>query len=71
VTTSLEIPRLTAQDRCDACGAQAYVRVELATGQLLFCAHHARRHADALARVAVAIHDETDRLEEDVRTPEA
>ncbi|NLI17252.1 MAG: hypothetical protein GX427_00355 [Actinomycetales bacterium] len=71
MTTSLEIPRLTAQDRCDACGAQAYVRVELATGQLLFCAHHARRHADALARVAVAIHDETDRLEEDVRTPEA
>lgn len=65
VTTSLEIPRLTAQDRCDACGAQAYVRVELASGELLFCAHHARKHADALARVALSIQDETARLDEE------
>jgi len=26
---------------------------------LLFCAHHYRQHAPALARVAVAIHNET------------
>ena len=31
---------LTAADRCDECGAQAYIRVELATGELLFCGHH-------------------------------
>ncbi|WP_448074104.1 DUF7455 domain-containing protein [Georgenia yuyongxinii] len=58
-------PELTAQDRCDACGAQAYVRVQLEAGELLFCAHHARKHADALAGVATHIHDETDRLHED------
>ena len=31
---------LTAFDRCDSCGAQAYIRVTLASGDLLFCAHH-------------------------------
>ena len=54
---------LTALDLCDRCGAQAYVRVVLpGAGELLFCAHHRRQHADALARVAVEIQDETDRL---------
>ena len=54
---------LTAADRCDRCGAQAYVLVRLASGgQLLFCAHHAREHADALAEVAADIVDESDRL---------
>ena len=57
------IKPLTALDLCDRCGAQAYVRVVLpASGELLFCAHHSRQHADALARVAVEIQDETDRL---------
>lgn len=56
---------LTALDVCDRCGAQAYVRVLLANGgELLFCAHHGRKHADALARVAVDIQDETNRLSE-------
>jgi hypothetical protein len=56
-------PPLSAVDRCDRCGAQAYVRVELTSGgELLFCAHHARTHLDALQQVAAAIHDETDRL---------
>ncbi|SNU00797.1 hypothetical protein SAMN06298212_10410 [Ruaniaceae bacterium KH17] len=63
MTTTLE-PQLTAQDRCDACGAQAYVRVQLESGSLLFCAHHARRHADRLAEVAIDVHDETSRLRE-------
>ncbi|MBW3086123.1 hypothetical protein KEM60_02334 [Austwickia sp. TVS 96-490-7B] len=54
---------LTAADRCDRCGAQAYVRARLASGgELLFCAHHARQHLPALSDVAVAIDDETDRL---------
>ena len=54
---------LTATDLCDRCGAQAYVRVVLpGAGELLFCAHHSRQHADALARVAVEIQDETARL---------
>jgi hypothetical protein len=54
---------LNATDLCDRCGAQAYVRVVLpGSGELLFCAHHNRQHADALAKIAVEIQDETDRL---------
>ena len=56
---------LTAHDRCDRCGAQAYVRVALPAGELLFCAHHARHHAEAFADVAVHVQDETDRLLEE------
>ena len=55
---------LTAMDRCDRCGAQAYVRVLLPSRlELLFCAHHNRRHARALAEIAVEIQDETRRLD--------
>lgn len=52
---------LTAQDRCDAnCSAQAYVRVTLAEGVLLFCGHHYRRHEPALAqRPGVKVEDFT------------
>lgn len=32
--------RLTAIDRCDACGAQAYVLAIGLSGELMFCAHH-------------------------------
>lgn len=54
---------LTAADRCDRCGAQAYLRVTLASGgELLFCAHHARAHSDKLQQVALKITDETNRL---------
>ena len=68
MTTTTSGP-LTAADRCDRCGAQAYVRVVLATGELLFCAHHARRHTDAFSGVAVHVHDETDRLAEEHGAP--
>ena len=54
---------LTAMDRCDRCGAQAYVRVLLPSRlELLFCAHHNRQYAPALAKIAVEIRDETERL---------
>ncbi len=54
---------LKANDLCDRCGAPAYVRVILpGSAELLFCAHHNRQHAPALAKVAVEIHDETARL---------
>ena len=32
--------QLTANDRCDRCGSQAYVKIVGSTGELLFCAHH-------------------------------
>ena len=54
---------LTAADRCDRCGAQAYLRVELqAGGELLFCAHHAREHGDKLREIAANVQDETHKL---------
>ena len=54
---------LTAADRCDRCGARAYVRVLLPNLlELLFCAHHNRQYASALTRIAVEIHDETGQL---------
>ena len=68
MTADQVTPELTAADRCDACGAQAYVRVLLSAGELLFCAHHARKHADALGEVATHIQDESDRLLADNRT---
>ncbi|KQY64071.1 MULTISPECIES: hypothetical protein [unclassified Nocardioides] len=56
---------LTALDRCDRCGAQAYLRVELSSGlELLFCAHHAREHSEKLREVAVNVIDETHKLED-------
>ena len=55
--------QLTAVDRCDRCGAQAYVRVLLPGRlELLFCAHHNRQYSSALANIAVEIQDETMRL---------
>jgi hypothetical protein len=64
VTTAVApSPQFTALDRCDRCGAQAYVRVELTSGgELLFCAHHAREHAEKLQAVAAAIHDGSGQL---------
>jgi hypothetical protein len=54
---------LAAVDRCDRCGARAYVRVLLPSRRdLLFCVHHHREHAGALAEIAVEIQDETRRL---------
>jgi hypothetical protein len=63
VTTALA-PSMTAADRCDRCGAQAYVRARLhAGGELLFCAHHGREHLPKL-REHADIQDESARLTE-------
>ena len=62
VTTALA-PTLTAADRCDRCGAQAYVRARLTSGgELLFCGHHGREHLPKLQHLATQIEDETNRL---------
>lgn len=72
MTPEQATPTLTSNDRCDACGAQAYVRVELASGgELHFCAHHARKHGAALQDVASHIHDETERLHADAAKSDA
>ena len=54
---------LNALDRCDRCGAQAYLRAVMSNGfELLFCAHHAKKYQDGLASAAARIDDETERL---------
>ncbi len=64
MTQALATAPLRAADRCDRCGAQAYVRALLPDGgELLFCAHHGRKHADALKSKGAEIVDETDRLQ--------
>ena len=54
---------LTAVDRCDRCGAQAFYRAVLVSGELLFCAHHGREYGDKLAVAAVRIDDRSGDLD--------
>lgn len=69
MTTATAPSSLSAVDRCDRCGAQAYLRVMLASGgELLFCAHHAREHGPKLREVASELHDETHKLDESPAT---
>ncbi len=62
-TTLTRERSLTTADRCDRCGAQAYMVATLPSGrQLSFCAHHGRIHADKLQQIAIDIHDESDHI---------
>jgi hypothetical protein len=66
---TLEVePRLTASDRCDLCGAQAYVHVKMESGELMFCAHHGAKFKEKLQPTALDWHDESSRLIEEVRS---
>lgn len=54
---------LTAQDRCDRCGAQAkYVTAHLKS-TLMWCAHHFRKHEDALAQDLIFMTTESETKE--------
>ena len=62
-TATSPAPTLTAADRCDRCGAQAYVRATLPAGtELLFCGHHGNEHRPSLLVAGASLHDETDKL---------
>jgi hypothetical protein len=62
-TTAAPAPHtFTATDRCDRCGAQAFMRAVLSSGDLLFCAHHGRRYGDALAAKALVVEDATETI---------
>ena len=64
-TPTLESPVLSSTDRCDRCGAQAYVLAELPGGStLLFCGHHWSNHEAALRPKVVNLIDELHRLDE-------
>ncbi|WP_066586384.1 DUF7455 domain-containing protein [Cellulomonas timonensis] len=57
---------LTRRDRCDRCGAQAYVRATLpgADGlELHFCGHHFRRFEPGLVASGATILDERHRID--------
>lgn len=48
---------LTALDRCDRCGAQAYnVATKYHRSDLLFCNHHLREFFDALVESGWVVH---------------
>jgi hypothetical protein len=51
---------LTIADRCDRCGAQAFVRAVFATGDLMFCGHHGRELRVPLQREALLVEDATE-----------
>lgn len=53
----LEEP-LKIADRCDRCGAQAFVRATFLNGELLFCAHHFAEKEEAICAQSVHIYDE-------------
>jgi hypothetical protein len=53
---------LNAADRCDVCGAQAYIRVVLSTGELMFCSHHGNEKRAKLEPIALSWQDETEKL---------
>jgi hypothetical protein len=62
VPSTTAVP-LTAGDRCDACGAQAYLRATMPGGsELLFCGHHGAAHRPSLLLAGARLHDETDKL---------
>jgi len=65
VTATATPTHLTVADRCDRCGARAYIRVTLpGGGELMFCAHHGRAHEGALRAAEADIQDETQDLAE-------
>jgi hypothetical protein len=59
MVTTTAAPPLSPAERCDRCGARAVVRAIMpGGGDLVFCAHHGRLHADRLRATAVEIRDE-------------
>ena len=59
-TTLSPPPSLTIADRCDRCGAQAFIRAVFTVGELTFCGHHGRELLLPLQRDAVHVEDATD-----------
>ena len=63
-TPILEVPpvALTYSDRCDRCGAQAFIKIILLTGELLFCVHHFTQHETVLRSATINILDERSKI---------
>jgi hypothetical protein len=54
-----EVIPLTKADRCDRCGAEGHVRLVKDGRDLVFCAHHYRKHDLALAFAGFLINADT------------
>jgi hypothetical protein len=61
-TTLTQQPSLTIADRCDRCGAQAFIRALFVAGELTFCGHHGRELLLPLQREAILVEDATERI---------
>jgi hypothetical protein len=58
VSTTAAAParELTRGDRCDSCGAEAFVLVAMSSGlELLFCGHHFAKNEVGLAAQGAAV----------------
>ena len=55
-----ERAHLTLADRCDTCGAQAFIRAIFVSGELTFCGHHGRLMSTQLRQQAILVEDGTD-----------
>lgn len=59
----LECAKFLPSDRCDRCGARAYVRAHFVNGILKFCGHHFRDHREALELKSAKIENGVPQLE--------
>jgi hypothetical protein len=53
---------LTAKDRCDSCGAQAFVYVKGLSGELYFCGHHYTKNEEKLKSWSFTTIDKRDTI---------
>jgi hypothetical protein len=54
--TDTHVRKLTRADRCDRCGAEAFVQATMPSGfELLFCGHHFTENESVLAEKGAAV----------------
>lgn len=62
MVNTMEERQLKIADRCDRCGAQAFVLVKGVSGELYFCGHHYTKNEEALSKFAYEIIDEREHI---------
>jgi hypothetical protein len=55
---------LKIADRCDRCGAQAFILATGVSGELMFCGHHYHKYEYAITQWAYKIVNELDTINE-------
>jgi hypothetical protein len=56
--------KIGKNDRCDSCGAEAFVLVKMISGELMFCGHHYMKNQKALNKQSYEIVDERSHINE-------